>query len=285
MKSFASLLTWAIGLLGASRARAAGIGDVPLRAEDRIGVSFSTTMTASPQTKAVKTLALIPSLAGAYRPSERWTITGDVALTMTSYRFADQERGGITRISNPVAGVHFSAFASDRLRLRIGVAAGAPLVTAPGGLVTNAAAEHADRAATAATGQSMYWLWARNAVPIIALARLEYFIEEVVVRLDLEPGLLVSVNRDPSSAALLGAFEAAMRLGAFSPGLRLTSLFTSRQRDTGDFSQSTVTGFLRWEGDHVFAGAEAVTGIDEPQGLARADQTSWGVVVNVGGRF
>ena len=266
-------------------ARASGVGDVPLRPEDRAGVSLSTTATASPQSTAVKTLAFIPALAGAYRLGERWMITADMALSMTSYRFAGQERGGIARLANPMLGVQLTAFTSERLHLRLGAAAGAPLVTVPGGITANAAAEHADRAATAATGQRVYWLWARNSVPIVALARLEYEIEELVVRVDLEPGLLLSVNRDASSVALLGAFEAAMRLGSFAPGLRLTSLFTSRPRDTNDFSQTTAAAFLRWDGARLFGGAEVVTGIDEPQGLTRADQTSWGATLNAGARF
>jgi len=280
----ASLLA-AAALFGASPARGAGIADVPLRAEDRAGATFSTAATASPQTRAVETLALIPGIAAAYRVGERWTLSVDVALSMTSYRFANQPRGGVTRISNPMLGVQVTALETERLRLRLGGAAGAPLVTVPGGITANAAAEHADRAATAATGQRLYWLWARNAVPLVAFARLDYSIEELTVRVDLEPGALVSVNRDASSVALLGAFEAAMRIGSVSPGVRLTSLFTSRPRDTNDFSQSTVAAFLRWSGDHAFGGAEAVTGIDEPQGLTRRDQTSWGVSLNAGARF
>src|SRR5690606_7026192 len=130
----------------------------------------------------------------------------------------------------------------------------------PGGITRNAAAEHADRTATAATGQRLYWLWARNVAPIVFIARLQYSIEELVVRVDLEPGLLLSVNRDPSSVALLGAFEAGLRLGSFTPGIRLTSLVTSRERDTHDFSQTTAAAVLRWEGDALFGSAEAVTG-------------------------
>ena len=268
-----------------ARARASGVGDVPLRPEDRAGFSLSSTATASPQSTAVKTLALIPALAGAYRVGERWMVTADAALSMTSYRFASQERGAVARVANPMLGVQVMAFAGERLHLRLGASAGAPLVTVPGGITANAAAEHADRAATAATGQRVYWLWARNAVPIVALARLEYEIEELVVRVDLEPGLLLSVNRDSSSLAVLGAFEAAMRIGSLAPGLRLTSLFTSRPRDTNDFAQTTAAAFLRWDGARVFGGAEVVTGIDEPQGLTRADQTSWGGTLNAGARF
>lgn len=271
--------------LGAARARAGGVADVPLRPEDRAGVSLSTTATASPQSTAVKTLAFIPALSGAFRTSERWTLTADLAMSMTSYRFANQERSGITRLANPMVGIQLGMLESDRLRLRLGATAGAPLVTVPGGITANAAAEHADRAATAATGQRIYWLWARNAVPLVAFARLQYVVEELVVRIDLEPGLLVSVNRDPSSVALLGAFEAAMRLGSLSPGLRLTSLFTSRPRDTNDFSQSTAAAFLRWDEARFFGGAEVVTGIDGPQGLARTDQTSWGATLSGGARF
>ena len=124
-------------------ARASGVGDVPLRPEDRAGVSLSTTATASPQSKAVKTLAFIPALAGAYRVGERWLVTADMALSMTSYRFASQERGGIARLANPMLGVQVTAFAEGRLQLRLGATAGAPLVTVPGGITANAAAERA----------------------------------------------------------------------------------------------------------------------------------------------
>lgn len=275
----------AASMFASSHAEASGVADVPLRDGDRAGVRLSTTATASPQSTAVKTLALVPALAGALRLSRRWTVTADAGLSMTSYRFADQERGGVARLANPLLGAQLTAFQSERVQLRIGAVAGAPLVTVPGGITANAAAEHADRAATAATGQRVYWLWARNSVPLVALARLEYTIEELVVRVDLEPGVLLSVNRDPSSVALLGAFEAAMRIDSFSPGLRLTSLFTSRQRDTNDFSQTTAAAFLRWDGEKVFGAAEVVTGIDEPQGLTRADQTSWGATLAVGARF
>lgn len=266
-------------------ARANGVADVPLRPDDRAGASLSTTGTASPQSAAVKTLAFIPALRGAYRVSERWTVTADVAASMTSARLASQERGGVMRLANPMLGAQLRALGAERLELRIGLATGAPLVTVPGGITANAAAEHADRAATAATGQRVYWLWARNAVPLVAFARLSYVVEELVVRVDLEPGLLISVNRDPSSVALLGAFEAAMRVGALSPGLRLTSLFTSRPRDTSDFAQTTAAAFLRWDGGRLFGSAEVVTGIDGPQGLTRSDQTSWGGTLQAGTRL
>ncbi len=284
-RRLAALVTALASVLISPAARASGVGDVPLRPEDRAGVSLSTTGTGSPQSTAAKTLAFIPALAVAYRVTDRWLVTADVAASMTSYRFANQERGGVLRLANPMLGVQLEAFESERLKLRVGLAAGAPLVTVPGGITANAAAEHADRAATAATGQRKYWLWARNAIPVVALARLQYEIEELVVRVDLEPGLLVSVNRDPSSVALLGAFEAAMRVGPLSPGLRLTSLFTSRPRDTNDFSQTTAAAFLRWDGARSFGGAEVVTGIDGPQGLTRSDQTSWGATLQAGARF
>jgi hypothetical protein len=284
-------LTLALALSSASlleteSSLASGIADVPLRRGDLAGARFSATGTASPQSTAVKTLAFVPTLSGAWRLNDRWMLSADLAASLTSYRFAgSHERSGVARVANPMLGVELRAFESERLRLRLGGAAGAPLLTVPGGITRNAAAEHADRAATAATGQRVYWLWARNVVPAVLLGRLEYAIEELLVRVDLEPGLLVSVNRDPTSIALLGAFETAIRLGPLSPGLRLTSLVTSRERDTHDFSQTTAAAFLCWDGDAIFADVEAVTGVDGPQGLSRDDQTSWGVTLGAGARF
>jgi hypothetical protein len=284
-RCLAFLAVVAGGVFDPARADASGIADVPLRPTDHAGARFSASGTASPQSDAVKTLAFIPALAGAWRLHDRWTISVDAAASLSSYRFAGSARGEIARFANPMIGAQTRMFDSERVSLRLGVAAGAPLLTVPGGLTRNAAAEHADRAATAATGQRFYWLWARNVVPLVLLGRLEYTIEELVVRVDLEPGFLISVNRDPSSVALLGTFEAAVRLGSLSPGVRLTSLFTSRERDTHDFSQTTAAAVLRWDGDTIFGSAEAVTGIDGPQGSSQRDQTSWGVTLGAGARF
>lgn len=272
-------------LFAAAPASASGIADVPVRLPDRAGARLSLTATGSPQTTAVKTVAAIPTIAGAYRIARRWTLSLDAALSLTSYRFAEQPRGEVARVANPVLGALVDVIESGELDLRVGLAAGAPLLTVPGGITANAAAEHADRAATAATGQSLYWLWARNAIPVVGVARLERRIEELVVRVDLQPGVLVAVNRDPSSVALLGAFEAAIQLGPVAPGLRLAGLLTSRPRDTGDLGQGTGAAFVRWERAAAFGGLEAVTGIDGPQGLTRGDQTSWGVTLGGGARF
>ena len=273
-------------LVFASPARAATMGDVPLRDGDRVGASLSEAFTASPQAKAVKMLASVTTLSAAYRPRPRWTLTLDAGLSLTSYRLENQSPGSVARAGNPLLGVQLSLPISERLSMRVGIFAGAPLVTVPGGLTSNAAAELADRTATAATGQTLYWMWARNVAPLVALGRLAYRpAERVVLGVDVQPAFLVSVNRDASYVALLATFEARVELGVFAPGIRLASLVTSRPRDTNDFAQAAASAFLRIDGGRAFGAVEFVSGLDGPQGPGRPDQTWWGATLTGGARF
>lgn len=145
---------------------AAGVADAPIDEHDRAAVSLAFTGTTAPP----NTAALIPTVAAALRTAPL-LLTLDAATSFTSYRFPQQARGSVQRFANPVLGAQLSLFNRPELVLRTGLVAGAPLLTVPGGITNNVAAEHADRVAAAATGQRSYWMWARNVVPLAAFVR------------------------------------------------------------------------------------------------------------------
>lgn len=260
---------------------AAGVADAPLAPDDRAAASLAFTGTASPK----DTEALIPTVAGALRTGP-FVLTLDAATSFTSYRFPQQERGSIQRFANPVVGAQLFLLSRRELMLRTGLVAGAPLLTVPGGITNNVAAEHADRVAVAATGQRMYWMWARNAVPLAAFGRVgTRLFDPLEFRVDLEPGALVSVNRNPSYLALIVAVEGAVHIQSLTTGLRWTLLLTSRPLDLHDFAQNTAAVFARYDRARLFGWAELVTGLDGPQGFGARSATSWGATLGAGLRF
>jgi hypothetical protein len=260
---------------------AAGVADTPIAEHDRAAVSLAFTGTTAPP----NTAALIPTVAAALRTGPL-LLTLDAATSFTSYRFPQQERGSVQRFANPVLGAQLSLFNRPELVLRSGLIAGAPLLTVPGGITNNVAAEHADRVAAAATGQRSYWMWARNVVPLAAFVRATTrFVDPLEFRVDAEPGVLLSVNRNPSYLALIVSAHVALRFEPVSAGVRWTTLVTSRPLDMHDFAQNTLAAFAQYDHGRFFGWADVVVGIDGPEGLAAESTPAWGGTLGGGIRF
>ncbi len=171
-------------------------------------------------------------------------------------------------------------------RLTLGGLAGAPLVTVPSGGITNsAAAEQADRVALAAAGPRGTFAWARNAIPLAARARAVVGTGSFELRLDVEPGLLVSVNRDPSTAVIVLVPEVALVSHGYEARLGLATAISTRALDStggGDFAQSAAFVGGRYDAGAICVAGEARLLLDGPQGIAERGGTPWGITFGIG---
>lgn len=274
-------LALALGVLVVpARARAQ---PVPLREEDRVGLQIGVDGTGAPRTHDVAVTQLAPSFDAAFRPAAggRLRLIAEGSLAVSSVRQGDAPRSFVTRASNVLLGVMWKPpLTAD---VDIGVLAGAPLVTVPsGGITPSAVAEQADRSALGAAGPRGIWRWARNAVPIGAVAGVRADLGPVRLRLDASPGLLVSVNRDPSRAALLMGVEVAARGLSLEPYLRGDWLLLSRPLDRSEVAQQGVAVGSRWSRGDVFGLMEVRLRPDE---LRVAGATFWGAGIGGGFRF
>ncbi len=291
-------LLWALlwGLTWAGRAHAEG-ADV-LRPEQRLGAEATVTATAAPQTHAVRSAQVAPSLGLAWRVSRPLVLHADVGASFTSYRFGDAPSGSVARLANPLVGADVTVIDSSRqvdaderaggptFRLTLGGLVGGPLVTVPsGGITSSAAAEHADRVALAAAGPRGTFAWARNALPLVARARAAVGAGPLELRVDVEPGLLVSVNRDPSRAAFVVVPEAALVGDGYEARLGLaTAISTSALEASrgGDFAQSAAFLGGRYHVGALYIVGEARLLLDGPQGVVEQAGTPWGVTFGIG---
>lgn len=283
----AGALAAAFGIAFAPRASAESVASCPLRPEDRGCVSLSTTFSASPSGGEVSTLHFAPQLAASVRFARRFAVTADVTAASTSYRVYGEEGRRTVRMGNPILGVHYAPWESARGFFRVGLVLGPPLVTVPGTISTNVAAEYGDRVSAAARGFSGYWLWARNQVPIAAAVRAEAsFPAGVVLGAGLEPAVLVSVNSLPSRVALAADASVAYRLGPVTPGVRVQAFVSSMRLAEADFAQVALAPFVRLDLGRGFWRGEVDIDLDGPSGLAGArNATVWGVTLGGGARF
>jgi hypothetical protein len=277
----------ATALAFARAAAADGVAACPMRPGDRLCVAIADTFSASPAGDEVSTLHFAPQLAAGVRLARSFTATLDLAAATTSFEVYDEPRRHTRRIGNPILGIHFAPWENERSSLRVGLAFGPPLVTVPGTIPSNVAAEYGDEVSLEARGFSGYWLWARNAIPIALLLRSEaQLASHLSLDAGLEPGLLVSVNSSPSHAALAAHAAVAYRIGPLAPGLRLQALVRSTPLAEGDFAQLALAPFTRLDVGHGFLRAELDLNLDGPYGLAgRAGATVWGATLEAGARF
>jgi len=258
----------------------------------------SVVVTATPQRGAVRSAQIAPGLGLAWRISRPLVVYVDMAASFTSYRFGAAPRGSIARPANPLIGADIAVFDSAQkagldegretpsFRLTLGGRAGAPLVTVPsGGITSSAAAEQADRVALAAAGPRGTFAWARNAVPLAARARAAVAVGPVEFRLDVEPGLLVSVNRDSSRAALVVVPEAVFVGDGYAARLGFATSLSTRVLEAsggGDFAQSAAFLGGRYNVGSLYLAGEVRLLLDGPQGVVTQAGTPWGVTFGMG---
>ncbi len=285
----ASRLAIALLLLG-REARAAN--DRRLREQDRVAVDVALDATASPHTTELAAQQLAPTVEGSLRVARPWVVTADAALAFTSYRVGDQPRAAASRSSNVMLGVRWAPSGAtadsggDAVSLVLGAAVGAPLVTVPsGGIAASATAEQADRVALGAAGPRGTWRWARNAIPIVGLARASKGFGALRLTLELEPGLLVSVNRDSSRAAVVATAEVAVRWANVSPYAAFSCVASTRPLDGRDFAQTGAALGVRHDLGGILAWSEARLQLDGPEGVAEPNATFWGATFGLGVRM
>lgn len=277
----------ALAALTASRPlHAADVARGALGSGERVAVELGASVTASPDTPAVRTFAASPNIGVMAKVAERWSLSFDGALAMTSYRVAGDERRDVLRAGNLLVGLHATIARTERQDLRVGLIAGAPLVTAPGTIPKNAAASFSDRVAFAMRGGQQAWLWADNAVPALAVVRAGWRgVKDLELVADVQGGLLASVNRNASRFALLAGVTAFYTGGPVEPGLALHTYAQSSPISDRDFAQTSGSVLLRWRiGDAQFR-AEYTRNIDPPLGFGTHDVTHGGVAVFVGRAF
>ncbi|HSO39006.1 MAG TPA: hypothetical protein VLT33_41035 [Labilithrix sp.] len=151
-----------------------------------------------------------------------------------------------------------------------------------GGITPSATAEQADRSALGAAGPRGIWRWARNAVPVAAVATVRADLGPVRLAVDASPGLLLSVNRDVSRAVLLTGVEVAVGGLPLVPYVRGDQLFDSRPLDRVDAAQLGVAAGSRWSRGDLFGVMEVRVRPDE---VRVAGATFWGAGIAAGCRF
>ncbi|HVG63737.1 MAG TPA: hypothetical protein VNA24_34550, partial [Hyalangium sp.] len=258
-----------LGLCLGGPSFAQSIGVHPIGPSDRGFVELSSVFALSPSGDEVSARHLSPQVAAGIRLTRSLSATLTVAAAYTSFRVYSEGSRSSSRMGNPLLGIHYALVEEAGGALRVGVALGAPLVTVPGTIPTNTAAAYSDGVSVQARGMQGYWLWARNAVPIVLLLGGERNLGSgLVIGSELQPAFLFSVNSAPSRLALLFNASVGYRLGPLTPALRGQVLWSSRPLSGHDFAQSSVVGSVRLElSASLFLRAESSVNLDGPYGL------------------
>ncbi|MFZ5890599.1 MAG: hypothetical protein ACOY0T_05970 [Myxococcota bacterium] len=286
MKAWLCLAIGALAHALTAPARADGVAVHRLRESDRAAAEAAFTAATTPSNAQVSTFHIAPSLALALRLGARWTSTLDATLGFTSFEQEARERRTSTRFGNPLLGFHLTLLAEPFRELRVGLAAAPPLVTTPGGLDANSAAAFADRVALQARGTQAPWLWSNNAIPLLALVSLrEHLFSNVALRLDVQPGYLLSVNRRASRVALDVTARGELRAGRWVPEAAFHLYTQSVPILDGDYAQLSAAAALRYELAVAWLRAEFALNLDGPAGFGMHNRTPWGVTLASGARF
>jgi|GEM_PF-6905241 len=252
-------------------ARAQVVGPT-LAAGERLRASASATATTSPHERDVATAQLAPSLRGAVRVTSALALRLDVGLASTRYR-TDAHRDSVlvTRLANPLLGAEALLLGRGATTASVGLTAGVPLATFPGGIARTQAAEHTYVVAAAARGYDAPWAWAVNVVPLVVDLRVAHVLGPVTVGADVSPAALVSVNREPSAFALSSAVAASVEVGGgIALGLRASAYVTTAEIARGDHAQTSLAPVMRLVRGGSTLEARYALNLDAPSGLAGA---------------
>ncbi|WP_437562038.1 hypothetical protein [Sorangium sp. So ce542] len=277
----------AAGALGAAPARAQGVGDMPMRPEDRGYVALYGVFSASPQDGEQTTAHVAPQVAAGARLNAWLSATVDVTAAWTTFQVEGEARRSSFRFGNPFVTLQ-AALVEERGRsIHAGLGAAPPLTTFPGTIPANTEAEYNYAVASAARGFADPWVWAPNAIPIALVLRSRAeLLARVALGAELDPAVLVSVNSGPSRLAIVAAAHAGVRLGPVTPGLRVQMLAQSAPLAGRDFSQWSGALYAHAELGAVFVRAQGVVNVGAPFGLAgQRGATVWGASLGGGIRL
>ena len=277
----------AAGTLAAAPGSAQGVLGSPLRAEDRAYFASYNVISASPDDAELSAFHAAPQLSAGLRLSRVFHLSADVPGAMTSYRVVGEPRRASFRLGNPLVSAHAALIDRPRQALRVGLGVGAPLATFPGTIPANTQAEYGYLVATSARGFGEHWLWAPNAVPLVALlhGRVELSVP-VVLGAEIAPAMLFSVSSNPSRFMVATAAYAGYRLGPVTPGLRLQLFAMSEPLSSRDQGQWAAAGFVDAELGAVFLRSQVLVNLDAPFGIAgQRGATVWGGALGGGVRL
>lgn len=274
-----------VSLLLAAPAAAQGVAEALPQPEERARLELGAVSTLLPRTPDVRTAHTAPTLAAGLRLAGPWMLALDATYGVTSYELSGRDRVTVGRFGNPFLSAHHALPLGEALRLRLGLGAAAPLVTVPGTLHENAAADIADRTALAARGTDGPWLWADNAIPVVAFVDARSSIGAAELGLSLQPGYLASVNRNASRSALDATARLGYRAGAFTPELRLHGYLQSEPIEDGDFAQLSLGIDLQHDWEALWLRGGVRVNLDGPFGLDSRNVARAGLTVALGAKL
>ncbi|WP_437970436.1 hypothetical protein WMF04_14595 [Sorangium sp. So ce260] len=275
------------GTLAPASSWAQGTGDLPERLEDRGHVAMYGIFTASPQDRELATIHVAPHMSAGIRLNGWLSATTDVTSAWTTFQVAGEARRSSFRFGNPFFAVQAALIEECQRSFRAGIGAAPPLTTFPGTIPENTEVEYNYAVATAARGFADYWLWAPNAIPVALLLRGRVELSApVIVGVELDPAVLVSVNSNPSRLAIVAAAHVGVRMGPLTPGLRVQMFAQSAPLAGRDFSQWTAILYANAEFGAVFVRSQVAVNLDAPSGLAgQRGATAWGASLGGGIRL
>ncbi|AUX31185.1 MULTISPECIES: hypothetical protein [Sorangium] len=282
-----ALAAVAAGALVAAPARAQGVGDMPMRPEDRGYVALYGVFSASPQDGEQATAHVAPQVAAGARLNGWLSATADVTAAWTTFEVEGEARRSSFRFGNPFVTLQAALVEGRGRAIHAGLGAAPPLTTFPGTIPANTEVEYNYAVASAARGFADPWMWAPNAIPVVLLLRSRAeLLARVVLGAELDPAVLVSVNSNPSRLAIVAAAHAGLRLGPLTPGLRVQMFAQSAPLAGRNFSQWSAALYAHAELEAVFVRAQGVVNVDAPFGLAgQRGATVWGASLGGGLRL
>lgn len=168
--------------------------------------------------------------------------------------------------------------------LGVGLRLGVPLALFWGESIPDKrAAEHNHIAASAARAGRDPWLWQMNVIPVGLDLSLDLALAPWLrLRLELEPGALISLNSRPSRLAMRGEVELSASWRALSSHLGWGVFASASPLENGDHDQhSAWLGLALDLGDGHEVGLDVNLNLDGPLGVAaNAPKPTWGLVLS-----
>lgn len=270
----------------AGQSRADPVATPRLRADDRAFVELSASGSLAPSTSEVGSAHVSPQLSAGVRVLPRLALGVDVAASFTGFRATGDSHRSASRVGNPLVSALYTVHSSESRALTVGFALAPPLVLTRSGLPEAPTARFGDRVAHQARGMEVGWLWADNAVPVVVpISGRTMLGRTVELGADVQPGALVSVNRNSSRLAVLVAGQAGAVVGPIRVGLRAVLYAESIPLEGHDFVQTSLSPFVRLDFDRAWFRMAYSQNLDAPFGPTEANVTWWGVNVGTGVRF
>ena len=151
------------------------------------------------------------------------------------------------------------------------------MLTVPGTISANTDAAYADAVATQARALQGYWLWVENAVPVALLLHGGIRTDAGwALDAEVQPGVMISVNSDPSRAAILGSGRLGYHFGPLMPGARVQVVAQSAPLQDDECAQLSAAVFLHLDLRGAFFRVEYAMNLVDPYGIGEQNASVWG---------